>query len=151
MLPCTSPQMIYTLQKGDTCLSVMHRRIQYLVGFQKVMHARKVHYSIHMNPQLLLLRDTNIDLHGDLMENGYDLNLTLDVHSVLFVPKNTTSCMDAIYDGCFTMRSVKETDFLKIPIFNPSPTGIIMPYDLIDETEDEFMFRSYVIDPLTKT
>lgn len=143
--PALSPK-VYSLQKGNKMLSVLHRRTEYLVGFSKVMNARKVHYSIHMHPQLILLRDTNIDLHQDLFDKGYDLHLTLDVKSTLFIPKNKQKCIDPIYDAVFTMVQMEERDFLQLPI--KSDKGIVVPYELLDETEDEYMFRSYVIDPL---
>jgi len=140
---------MYTLQKGQNILSVWHKRSEYFVAFPKAINARKVHYNIHMQPNLLLLRDTNIDLHRDLFDNGYDLHLTLDVKSTLFIPKNRQKCIDPIYDAVFTMVQVEESDFLKVPI--KSDKGIVVPYDLLDETDDEFMFRAYVIDPIVNT
>ena len=137
---------LYTLQKGQRTLSVWHKRKEYLVAFNKVAHARNVQYSIHMEPKMILLRDTNIDLHGDFIDEGYDMHLILDVHSTLFIPKNRQRCVDSIMDGCITMTHVNESEFLQVPL--RSNNGIIVPYALVDETDDEFMFKSYVIDPL---
>lgn len=106
-----------------------------------------------MQPKLILLRDTNIDLHKDLYDSGFDVHLTLDVKSTLFIPKNHHKCMDPIDDGLFTMHHVPEVEFLRIPVQQQSGNtqkGIVIPYDLIDETDDEFMFKCYVIDPMTK-
>jgi hypothetical protein len=101
-----------------------------------------------MNPRPILLRDTNIDLHKDLFDGGYDMHLNLDVNSVLFIPKNKTDVMDPIYDGCIYMQELKEADFLHIPV--SKQTGIVIPYELVDENDHEFMFKSYVIDPYEK-
>lgn len=138
---------IYTLQKGNKHICVYHKKHDYVIGFKNITHARKVNYAIHINPTPLLLRDTNIDLHQDLYDEGYDLHLTLDVNSTLFIPKNHTSTIDPIYDGGICMYGHKDSDFLKLPIENKQ--GIVIPYKLIDETDEEFMFKSYVIDPLT--
>ena len=94
-----------------------------------------------MDPKLILLRDTNID-------SGYDMHITLDVKATLFIPKNPHRCMDTIYDGMYTMETVDTCDFLKLPMFASNPSGIVMPYELIDETDEEYMFQSYVLDPL---
>jgi hypothetical protein len=101
-----------------------------------------------MDPSLILLRDTNIDLHNELYDGGYDMHLTLDVKATLFIPKNQHRCMDTIYDGMYTMNTIDTSDFLKLPLSATHPGGIIMPYELLDETEEEYMFQSYVIDPL---
>lgn len=146
MLPNVSRAKLYTLQKDKTLLKVFHRQREYFVGFNNLTHARKVHYSINMNPQLLLLRDTNIDLYKDLHNEGYDMHLTIDVRSTLFIPKNVHSCIDSVYDSMYTMSQVDEHEFLQVPL--TTKNGIIVPYTLIDETDEEFMFTSYVVDPV---
>ena len=139
---------VYTLRKGDAHVAVWHRRMKYLVGFTKVVHARNVHYNIMMDPQLILLRDTNIDLHKDLWDSGYDMHLNLDVKATLFIPKNQHRFVDSMYDGGFTMHTIDTSDFLKCPVLATKPCGIVMPYELIDETESEYMFQAFVVDPL---
>lgn len=141
-------QKVYVICKRSDHLCVYHKRQNYLIAFQNITHARKVQYTINIEPQIMLLRDTNIDLHQDMLKRGYDVRLNLDVNSTLFIPKNKEASVDCIDDGLFTMHPMTENDFYGFPMQYPKARGIVVPYFLIDETDDEFMFRCHVVDPI---
>lgn len=123
----------------------------YIVGFRNVLLARKVHYTLPPEPQFTLVRgDQIIDLSDQLASVGYDIELNLDVKAALFVPKiesGSGGIWSPMNDVGFFMSRMDEGEFLSLPILNNQ--GVIIPYELEDETENEYMFRSIVIDPTT--
>ena len=130
---------IYTLQQKDRTLSILHKKRNYVIGFKNVIMARKVHYFMHPEPKLLLLCN-------DYLEKDVDnVKIHIDPKGTLFIPKMNGSFLDPMNDGNFHMAHHKEAEFLSFPFVKN--LGIIMPYDLIEESEDEFIFRSVVVDP----
>lgn len=140
---------VYVIHKRQNQLSVWHKRQEYLIAFNNITHARKVQYTINIEPRMILLRDTNIDIHKDLLQAGYDVHLNLDVNSTLFIPKNKQPSLDCIDDGLFTLHQMSEHQFYGLPMQRHGARGIVIPYTLIDETDDEYMFRCNVVDPMT--
>jgi hypothetical protein len=137
---------IYVLKQQNKHVSVIHAKRHYVIGFQNVLTARKVQYSLHPDPKMILLRDTIVSLKDDLDKQGYDLNLKLDVRATLFIPKCKGSVLHPLNDAHYHCDSHTFSEFLYLPLKNN--IGIVMPYSLEEEDEDEFMFRSCVIDPL---
>ena len=137
---------VYTLKIGNKTISVNHKQRHYVIGFKNVVHARKVHYSMHPEPKFTLIRDNNIDLSKSLSEEGYDLTLSLDVNATLFIPKCKGSTLHPLNDAGVHMATSAEKEFLTYPVLKH--IGVIMPYRLFDENDDEFIFTSYVIDPI---
>lgn len=139
------PPHIHTLRQGNKTVSINHRRKHYLLGFQTAITARKVHYSMHPEPKFTLIRENDIDLSKDLEE--VDIKLTIDTSATLFIPKCKGSIHDPMNDGGYHLDRVLESDFLLYPV--TKNLGIVVPYVLECEDENEFMFKAYVIDPQT--
>jgi hypothetical protein len=138
---------VYTLRRGNKTVSLLHFNRHYVIGFKNLTMMRKVHYSIDPEPNILIMRETNIDLHKDLHNKGYDLNLTLDVSATLFIPKCRGSTLEPMNDGGFHIHEYKENDFLELPI--KKNLGVVLPYHLECEDDDEFVFKACVIDPMS--
>lgn len=137
---------MYLLKQGNKTLSLKHYDRHYIVGFKTDVMARKVHYSIHPEPKLIIVRDENV-LHGKILKSMglTDMNLNLDVNATLFIPKCKGSTLEPMNDGGFHLSKVSYESFLLYPFVNN--VGIIMPYKLEEENEYEFMFKAQVIDP----
>lgn len=138
---------IYTLQQGNKTLSLVHAQNYYIIGFKNPYITRKVHYSMHPEPKFTLLRDTNKVFQKEFETEGYDISLTMDFKATLFIPKCKGSILEPMNDGGFHMKVYKETEFLAFPI--NKRLGLIIPYTLEVEDEEEFMFKACVIDPLS--
>ena len=126
--------MIYTLRQGSKTVSLKHNDCHYVIGYKNVIVARKVHYFMHPDCDFNLMRD----------KNPVRNPLTLDIRATLSIPKCEGSIMDPMNDGAFHIHVVRDDVFLSYPM---TGLGIIMPYDLQDENDKEFVFTSYVIDP----
>jgi hypothetical protein len=134
---------MYTLKLGNKTMSVLHKEKHYIIGFNNVKLARKVHYSIHPHPNFLLVRGTDIDLSKDL--NEFNISLNLDTSANLYIRKMNGSVWDPMNDSGFHLHAYKEEEFLLFPI--QKQLGIIVPYRIEEESENEFMLRAYIIDP----
>lgn len=138
-------QKIYTLRQGNKTVSLLHQNKHYLLGFTKAITARKVHYSMHPEPAFMLVREKEIDISNDLSSAGVDVKLTIDTCSTLFIPKCVGSIHNPMNDGGYHLDYVLESEFLLYPV--KKNLGIVVPYILEHEDENEFMFKAYIIDP----
>ena len=138
---------IFVIKQQNKHVSVMHAQKHYVIGFKNVLTARKVQYSLHPEPKMMLLRDTVISLKNDLEKQGYDMNLNVDVRATLFIPKCQGTALHPLNDAHYHCHSYTFSEFLSLPLKNN--LGIVMPYTLEEEDDHEFMFRSCVIDPLS--
>lgn len=137
---------MYTIKQGNKTVSLTHKEKHYIIGFESVVHARKVQYSMHPMPEMVLLRNNNIDVRPSLNAIGLkNTSLVLDIGATLFIPKHKGDPLHPINDGCFHLGFEKYNEFITYPL--TKSLGIVMPYELKDEDEHEFMFRSHVIEP----
>ena len=139
--------MPFTLKQGNKTLSMVQNQRHYVIGFKNALTARKVQYSMHPEPKLTLIRDTDIYLKDDFDAHGYDLSLTIDVKATLFIPKCVGSTLHPMNDGGFHMQQYNDNEFLLLPV--EKQLGLILPYELQEENEDEFIFKTCVIDPIS--
>lgn len=137
---------MYTIQQKNKTIGMSHNERHYVVGFKSSKLARKVQYALHPEPKLILVRGTDIDLSKDLQNKGInDLSLIVDTEATLFMPKFKGSSEDPLNDGGYHLHNVLYKDFVTYPF--TKMIGVIMPYDLLEENEEEFVFRSHVIEP----
>jgi hypothetical protein len=139
-------QRIFTIKQGNKTLSLPHRNSNYVIGFKTAITARKVYYSLDPNPKFTLVRDQDIFLSEELNEKGYDINLSIDVGATLFIPKCKGSILEPLNDGGYHLNQIPEKEFISYPLDNR--LGIIMPYELIEESIEEFIFKACVVDPV---
>lgn len=130
---------MYTIKQGNKSLSVTHNNHYYVVGFANIRMARKVQLNLHPEPYVSLRREntSTIEIMND--------SITLDTESIVTIQKFRGSADNPLNDGGYYIGTHPETEFLSYPI--DKMVGIIMPYDLVDEDENELIFKSHVIDP----
>jgi hypothetical protein len=135
---------VYTLQQKDRTLSVVHKKRNYVIGFKNVTTARKVHYFINPEPKLLLICNEYIEKQVEM--HNQNITIHIDPKATLFIPKMRGSFLDPMNDANFHMSHHKEDEFLRFPF--EKNLGIIMPYELFEESDDEFIFKAVVVDPI---
>lgn len=121
-----------------------------MLGFRNVFYARTVLHNLHPEPRMLLLRDVDNDIGPPLISAGYldaELCLNLDVSATLFIPKLQGNPLHPLNDGCFHIHQYSENEFLTFPL--SKNLGTVMPYMLVEENNDEFMFKTLVMDPVS--
>jgi hypothetical protein len=128
--------MINIIKQKNKTLGLTHNNRHYIIGFPKLNLARKVHYNIHPEPNLTLIRGDMI-IHEDI---------EFDTSSTLFIPKCKGSIWEPMNDGCFHLSHMKKDEFYILP--GKNRIGIIIPYNLEEETEDQFMFKVSVVNPI---
>lgn len=131
----------------------------YVVGFQNLMHAKKIQYDIKPEPNLKLYRTEYLNIvsqvNKGLEEFGVDKinsHIVIDTMARLHVPKKNTDVYPSDHemnDGGFHLSTVSYEDFLMYPFDNN--VGIIMPHTLENETETEFVFTSNVVESTYST
>lgn len=140
---------VYTLKRGSKTVSLVHKSVHYVIGFNKTTLARKVMYNLHPEPEFTLVRDNGISLGPDLLKAGFvDLELNIDVGATLFIPKCKGDILHPLNDGGYHLSYVAEDDFLMYPV--SKNLGIVMPTEIFDEDNDEYVFKAFVMDPTGK-
>ena len=138
--------MIHTINQKSQSIGICINKKNFVVGFDNIKIARRVQYCMHPEPKLSLVRGEDIDMSDKFTENGINgVSLTLDVKSTLFIPKYKGSPADPMNDGGFHIQNHKQIEFMAYPL--TKMIGIIIPYHLLDEDENEFMFRAHLIEP----
>lgn len=132
---------MYTLKQGNKTVGIYHKNNHYIIGFESIINARKVQYNLHPNPEITLLRGETINKHIYFC----DINLKLDIDATLFLPKYKGSTTDPMNDGNYHLSTENYNEFIAFPFMKN--IGIILPSELKDEDDDEFMFKANVIDP----
>lgn len=138
---------MYTLQRNNKTLSTYHQNMHYIIGFKKVTLARKVHYNIHPEPKVLIVRNTNYNT--DTVP--FDLALSIDTTAELLIPKAPVEKVPedgvrGLRDIDFHLAHFDEDYFLSFPV--SKNLGIVLASDVYEETEEEFIFKAMVIDPI---
>jgi hypothetical protein len=137
---------MFTIQRGNKTVGLMHKNHHFVIGFKSVTHARQVQYHLHPDPTLTLVRGDEIDLRSHLEKKGIkQMSLIIDTKATLFLPKFKGTSTDPMNDGGYHLNNILYNDFVTYPV--TKMVGIIMPYDLVEETAEEFMFRSHLIEP----
>ena len=135
---------MYTLKLGNKTVSINHQDRHYIIGFKSIFMARKVHYNMSPEPVFLLLSNKTIKIPK---EQGFLDVLTIDYNATLSISKCKGTIWEPMNDIGYHLEEHERDAFLSFPI--KKQLGIIMPYELIEETPEKFMFKSYVIDPIT--
>jgi hypothetical protein len=122
---------INTIRFGNKTVGLMQMDNYYILGFPSATHARAVQFSmVHDPTELTFVRQAR----------------GTEVHAVLHIPKvSAEEMMDPWNDVGFHIQPEPFEEFLMTP-FNKG-VGVIMPYDLLDETEEAFTFESQLIEP----
>lgn len=128
---------MFTLQLNSKTVGFTHAKREYVIGFKNVVYARKVQYNMATHPELSLVKSlTHMDLSETIEEQ-----LVLDHNASLFI----TKCPFGKRNEQLHLQTYTLEKFLLLPY--QRNLGIVMPYELIEETDQEFHFKSHVIDP----
>jgi hypothetical protein len=139
---------IYMIGLGSKNLSVRSRNVDYVIGFNKVMMARAVHYYLPPYPELSLVRGEDINLSDRLENIGlHNSRLVIDPAVTLFIPKTKGTIWHPLNEFGQFLDVKNELEFMTYPM--TKGVGIIIPQEIKDETEDEFVIRSFLIEPMS--
>lgn len=130
---------IHTIQRGNLSLGFRHQGKPYTIGFKTAPIARIVMHQLHPAPQFIVLKNEPVNV----IEPSSGIELTIDSAATLFVPKRAAGIPES--DG-LALTFVPHDDFIVYPV--TKHIGVIIPYALITEDDDEFVFRSHLIDPV---
>lgn len=133
---------IHLINCKNKSVGFVNNHKHYVIGFRHSKIARKVMYDMHPEQKPYLLRD-DPQILSDIKTG---IELTIDNSATLFIPKFKGSSTHPLNDGGFHLHNINYDDFIVYPITHS--VGIVIPYVLIDENTEEFMYRSHVIDPL---
>lgn len=138
---------VYMIGLGGKHLSVRSMNVEYLVGFEKNLLARKVQYWLPPYPELSVVRGDSITVSpASFPLPSPTSKLVMDTSATLFISKTSGSIWHPMNDIGFYLDVKNEDDFLMYPFTKRA--GIIIPQNILSETEDEFVIRSCIIEPI---
>lgn len=115
--------MIYTLHSGPKTVGVFNNNKWYIVGFKSLHNARRVHYNIGTDPTLSIVRKKK-------SQENYNQGL-------LNITKG--KCTG------YHMVTLSPKEFYMLP--TTKNVGVIMAYDLLKDTPDDFTFKVHIVEP----
>lgn len=152
--PVPSPKF-HLIKQGHKCLGLQHCNASYVVGFKNPLLARKVHYTLHpeADKRIRLERSVTFDVTDDVTDglgslgiNYVGQKVTIDTQALLHLPKHGAGgVLDPMNDVGFHLDIVEACNFYMYPF--ERNLGVIMPYELLEESADELVMWSHVIDP----
>lgn len=113
--------MIYTLNQDNKTIGIINKDKPFIIGTKNIMTIRKIHYSIHPEPKIVLVK------------------------SSLYIPKCKGSILDPMNDAKLHLSMMDIKTFSSLPF---KGIGVIIPYNLEYEDEDTFIFNSHVFTPI---
>lgn len=128
--------MMYTLKQGNKTLGFPHKGRSYVIGFSDTTTARKVHYNINPKPNFTVVRQNEV---------AHDIGLTWDKDAALFIPKCVGGPHHPLNDAFLHLQAIPVDEFFMLPA---KGVGIIIPYELKDEDDEEFFFKSHLVEPI---
>jgi hypothetical protein len=148
MLTPRAPQQVHTIRHHATALgyaeALPNARIRhYVIGFKTGQLARKIMYAMEDRPSVRLYRSM---FHTPVSASGNGSRVSLDVAAAVHISK---ACPPkefhphSEFDLCH-VHSVNMDDFLRYPFHRN--IGIILSYAVLDETDQEVVLRSHVIE-----
>jgi len=128
---------LYTLRNKTRDLSLQYNTKKYVVVFKRLVQVHKVQYSI--------TTDCKINILNPLDKKDFSY---ISGNLMLSIPKyKYKSMLELQSQEYFYIKKYENTDILSLP--NHKDIGLLVPYMFEDETDDEFIFRTIMIDPTT--
>jgi len=116
---------MYLLNRGAKSIGFRKKNKSYVIGFTNVIFARQIQYNLHPEPEF------------DLLELS-------KYKGTLFVPKHQGDPLHPMNDGGYHMSKIQRHEFYGLP---NKGLGIIVPYEIVSEDDNEYVLRSHVFDP----
>lgn len=134
-------QTISTIAKDYKTVGFYHNKKPYVIGFRNAQVARSVMYNIHPEPLLSLITSNPTKI----VDEHNRIELMIDNEATLFIPKSEYKLFTLPQHNLYYIDTVNYEEFVMYPY--TKNLGIIIPYVLLDESEEELIYRSHVIDP----
>lgn len=132
---------ITTINRHNKTIGFYHKNKPYIIGFKNGSVARNIMYQLHPNPKFMLLKNNPIKTK-DIKTNT---ELVIDSDATLFIPKDIKSNIPKSNDDYY-INVFDYENFIVYPY--TINIGIIIPYVLIHEDSNEYVYKSHVIDPV---
>lgn len=134
-------QTISTIAKDYKTVGFYHRQKPYVIGFKNAHVARSVMYNMHPEPLFSLITSNPTKI----VEQQNGVELVIDSEATLFIPKAEYKIFTLPEHNLYYIDTVNYEEFVMYPY--TKNLGVIIPYVLIDESDEELIYRSHVIDP----
>lgn len=121
---------IYTLRNKNRELSLLYNNKKYVVVFKRLLYAHNIQYNIDIDCKINILNISDKKNISNISGN-----------MMLSIPK----CKYEITQEYFYIKKYERSEMLNLP--NYKDTGLLVPYIFEDETDNEFLFRTLMIDP----
>lgn len=149
MISINHPKYISVIKNKNNILGFQHKTKNYIIGFQKHIHAKLVHENIcidSINKIMLLghcIENIGKDVSNGLkvlgIDESYD-DIGIDLNASLIIPKSKIINKNSD----LIISELKFEEFLMYP-FNKH-IGVSLPYEL-EKNNDYMIFTTQVIDP----
>lgn len=141
--------MYTVLRQKSGFLGYSKEARSYIIGFDSKKYAKAVCKTVSKSPLILLSRhdvddisdQVNIGAKAFGVDSMDVTDLTIDTEAQLTITKSQERLLEEFYK----LEDMDAGDFLCMPF--ERDLGVIMPYKLINETVNEYVFLSQVIDP----
>lgn len=133
-------QAAYMIHKNNKMIGFYYKNKPFVIGFKSAPIARNVMYHLPVEPTFTLLPSNPKVLQNESL----GIDLLIDNEATLFIPK--TDFLSLPKEEGYYLLDMEYQEFLIYPY--TKNIGVIIPYVLLDENEEEFIYRSHVIDPL---
>lgn len=135
-------QTISTIAKDNKTVGFYHKNKPYVIGFRNAHVARKVMYTMHPEPVFSLITSNPVKINDE--HSGLDI--LIDSEATLFIPKSEYKQFTLPDYNLYYIDPVDYDTFTTYPY--TKNIGIILPYVLMDETEEELVYRSHMVLPV---
>lgn len=144
------PKRLSILVKDKMMLGLNHKTKHYVIGFKNNIHVTIVKKNLDDNSASNItmfrhrIEDVSEDINTGLIFHGVDSinfqNVTIDVNAQLVVPKKRDQ---SILDT--QVEPILFEEFIMYPFIKH--VGIVIPFELIEDTSHRLVFEAHVVDP----
>ena len=144
----SDPARVFVLRKQNYGLVTFKSRrthgSRYAIGFRNAHVAKNVMYTMKNPDKFGNLRDAILlpDMDPLAMQVNESANVLVHARATLFLPKNQTP---EEHDWFETIETVDYEEFLLFPL---QGMGIVIPFFLISEDDQEYVYTAHAIDPV---
>lgn len=140
---------ISIVRNKNTMLGCKYNSRSYVIGFQNNFHGEMVRRIVDdsSTDNIMLMRylieDISQDVNYGLRKFGMNKsveNITIDVMATLIIPKSKRKDMN------LEIEKIDIGDFMMFPL--AKQIGVIIPMDILEDSEKSIVFQSQVVDPI---
>jgi hypothetical protein len=135
--------MKYLIQQNHQPLRVKQSNLTYHMGYENSVIAQNVMQNLKPDPKCSLSRGYKA------IATIYGVKLSCETNATMFIEKNRGFPLHQLNDGAFDIVTMDDAKFFNLlfkDVSIESRKGIIIPYRLVAEDEDDFVFRCKIIE-----